>query len=780
MIRNTTHNKRSIIPDTLRLFLKNRFLEFFGLSIIGSGVMLGALLATYSQKDASFNTLTSSMEAQNFLGPVGGYISDALLQLFGLASFLLAPLFVFWGVRLLFDKHIALFSLRLLILILFLPIVAFVTGELPLDWFPSFPHGGISGHILSYEIHQLSSLLHIPYMVFVLLSFSLSFVWFTFISTFPWTLWGRALKWILLSFLWGAKKAIALFRRPLPQKEEPPLKPAQEKTQSIIYDTVEEEPFSQIDEIDEKEMPIEPAEKKPSPPKQKIAPRHIMTGSVAYRLPPSDLLQPPSEKQKGYAFSSKELEESSTMLASVLDDFGVKGDITDVGPGPVVTLYKLRPAPGTKSSRVVSLSDDIARSMSAVSARIAVIPGYNAIGIELPNPKRQTVYIRELLECNAYTSSHHHLPLILGKDIGGEPIIVDLAKMPHLLVAGTTGSGKSVSINTMIISLLYALSPEQCKFIMIDPKMLELSIYDGIPHLLSPVVTDPHKAVVALKWAVREMEMRYQNMAKLNVRNIDGYNRRVTEAKEKGETLSRHVQTGFDPETGKPIYEEQALKLDLLPYIVVIVDEMADLMLVAGKDIEAAVQRLAQMARAAGIHLIMATQRPSVDVITGTIKANFPTRISFQVTSKIDSRTILGEQGAEQLLGQGDMLYMAPGGRVTRVHGPFISDQEVEKIVGFLKAQGEPQYIEEITSDEGIDTLSQTSYDGGGDDPLFEQALDIIRRERKASTSFVQRYLKIGYNRAASIIDEMEKRGIVSPANHVGKREVLIGETEKI
>lgn len=352
--------------------------------------------------------------------------------------------------------------------------------------------------------------------------------------------------------------------------------------------------------------------------------------------------------------------------------------------------------------------------------------------------------------------------------------------MPHLLVAGTTGSGKSVSINTMIISLLYALSPEQCKFIMIDPKMLELSIYDGIPHLLSPVVTDPHKAVVALKWAVREMEMRYQNMAKLNVRNIDGYNRRVTEAKEKGEILSRHVQTGFDPETGKPIYEEQALKLDLLPYIVVIVDEMADLMLVAGKDIEAAVQRLAQMARAAGIHLIMATQRPSVDVITGTIKANFPTRISFQVTSKIDSRTILGEQGAEQLLGQGDMLYMAPGGRVTRVHGPFISDQEVEKIVGFLKAQGEPQYIEEITSDEGIDTLSQTSYDGGGDDPLFEQALDIIRRERKASTSFVQRYLKIGYNRAASIIDEMEKRGIVSPANHVGKREVLIGENEKI
>jgi DNA segregation ATPase FtsK/SpoIIIE, S-DNA-T family len=441
--------------------------------------------------------------------------------------------------------------------------------------------------------------------------------------------------------------------------------------------------------------------------------------------------------------------------------------------------------PGTKSNRIISLSDDIARSMSAVSARVAVVPGRNAIGIELPNAKRETVYLRELLASPDFSGARHALALALGKTIGGEPVVADLARMPHLLVAGTTGSGKSVAINTMILSLLYRLSPEECRLIMVDPKMLELSVYDGIPHLLSPVVTDPKKAVIALKWAVREMEERYKKMAKLSVRNIDGFNARVREAKQKGEVLTRTVQTGFDRETGAAVYEEEAMGLEPLPYIVVIVDEMADLMMVAGKDIEGAIQRLAQMARAAGIHLIMATQRPSVDVITGTIKANFPTRISFQVTSKIDSRTILGEMGAEQLLGQGDMLYMAGGGRITRVHGPFVSDAEVETVVAHLKAQGQPAYLEEVTADadegeedaepDDLPTLEEGEFGGAEGADLYDHALSIVLRHQKASTSYIQRRLQIGYNRAASLMERMEKEGVVGPANHAGKREILIG-----
>src|SRR5213078_4898136 len=441
----------------------------------------------------------------------------------------------------------------------------------------------------------------------------------------------------------------------------------------------------------------------------------------------------------------------------------------------VVTLYELEPAPGIKSSRVIGLADDIARSMSALSARVAVVAGRNVIGIELPNPTREKVYLREQLASRDYVDSSAKLPLCLGKTIGGEPVIVDLAKMPHLLVAGTTGSGKSVAINTMILSLLYRLKPEDCRLIMVDPKMLELSVYDGIPHLLTPVVTDPKKAVVALKWAVREMEDRYKKMAKLGVRNIDGYNTRLAEAKAKGEGLSRTVHTGYDKESGEAIYETEEFDLDYLPYLVVIVDEMADLMMVAGKDIEGAIQRLAQMARAAGIHVVLATQRPSVDVITGTIKANFPTRISFQVTSKIDSRTILGEGGAEQLLGRGDMLYMAGGGRVTRVHGPFVSDEEVERVVSFLKTHGDPDYILDITEDDSGGALDPFGGDeeGGSGDSLYDQAVALVCRERKASTSFVQRYLQIGYNRAARLIEKMESEGVVSQANHVGKREVL-------
>lgn len=497
-----------------------------------------------------------------------------------------------------------------------------------------------------------------------------------------------------------------------------------------------------------------------------------------YQLPPDDLLPhpPPSAEM---TVEESVLIQNSRALETILKNFGVRGEVMDVRPGPVVTLYEFEPAPGTKSSRVINLADDIARSMSAITARIAVVPGRSVIGIELPNPQRESVYLQEMLMTEAYRQMGGRLPLILGKDIGGSPVVVDLARMPHLLIAGTTGSGKSVGINTMILSLLYRAEPESVRFIMVDPKMLELSVYDGIPHLLTPVVTDPRKAVSALKWAVREMEDRYRLMATLGVRNIEGFNQRVAEVLLSDERVTRRVQVGFDKATREPVFEEQILDLKKLPYIVIVVDEMADLMLVAGKEIEAAIQRLAQMARAAGIHLIMATQRPSVDVITGTIKANFPTRISFQVTSKIDSRTILGEAGAEQLLGQGDMLYMAAGGRITRVHGAFVSDAEVEKVVSFLKKQGDPVYMHSITEDESDDVGSGSdeeeggTFSGGSGDELYDQALALVFRERKISVSLIQRYLKIGYNRSARLVERMESEGVVSPANHAGKREIL-------
>jgi S-DNA-T family DNA segregation ATPase FtsK/SpoIIIE len=591
-----------------------------------------------------------------------------------------------------------------------------------------------------------------------------------------------SLGWITHGFL-SLKARLARVLKRRPQARSPARRaaaPAQDRTEPRFDESARATLQPQIepeeDEEDEDET-APPARRKPKAPPR--APRKTTGG---YVLPPLELLAAPKAVGRT-VLSNDALQANAAALEGVLGDFGVRGEIINARPGPVVTLYELEPAPGIKSSRVIGLADDIARSMSALSARVAVVAGRNAIGIELPNPTREKVYLREQLASNDYVDTTAKLPLCLGKTIGGEPVIVDLARMPHLLIAGTTGSGKSVAINTMILSLLYRLRPEQCRLIMVDPKMLELSVYDGIPHLLAPVVTDPKKAVVALKWAVREMEERYKKMSKLGVRNIDGYNTRVAEAKAKGEKLSRTVHTGYDKESGEAIYENEELDLEPLPYIVVIVDEMADLMMVAGKDIEGAVQRLAQMARAAGLHVVLATQRPSVDVITGTIKANFPTRISFQVTSKIDSRTILGEQGAEQLLGQGDMLYMAGGGRISRVHGPFCTDEEVEKVVRHLKSQGTPQYLEAVTAAEEEDEDGNPVFDAtgmgqpeGGD--LYQQAVQVVLRDRKASTSYIQRRLQIGYNRAASLMERMEKEGVVGQANHAGKREILMGEED--
>ncbi len=525
-----------------------------------------------------------------------------------------------------------------------------------------------------------------------------------------------------------------------------------------------------------------PAARAPAvrPPEAQPKPR-FEEQETHYELPPLSLLACPSTIVRN-TLSVDALKENARMLESVLEDYGVKGEIVDAQAGPVVTLYELEPAPGLKASRVIGLADDIARSMSALSARVSTVPGRTVIGIELPNVSREKVILREILAARDFGDSSMRLPLALGKDIAGRPVVANLAKMPHLLIAGTTGSGKSVAINTMILSLLYKLTPEECRLIMIDPKMLELSVYDGIPHLLSPVVTDPKKAVVALKWVVGEMEERYRKMSKLGVRNIEGYNGRVSEALEKGEMFKRTIQTGFDEDTGEPVFETEDLQPVRLPFIVVVVDEMADLMMVAGKEIEACIQRLAQMARASGIHLIMATQRPSVDVITGTIKANFPTRISFQVTSKIDSRTILGEQGAEQLLGMGDMLYMAGGAKITRIHGPFVSDEEVEEIVNHLKSFGPPKYMSGVVEgpeDDRADDIDAVLGLGGNtdsEDALYDQAVAIVAKDRKCSTSYIQRKLGIGYNKAARLVEQMEEQGVVTAANHVGKREILLPE----
>jgi S-DNA-T family DNA segregation ATPase FtsK/SpoIIIE len=762
----------------------------------GAGLLLFAVacaallaLVTHHADDASLNN-ANGREVANLLGPLGAVAADLLLQTFGFAAlaFLAPP--AFWGLRALFGKNLRHALLRLVAWPLGTLAVAAGLGLFPAP--ATLPAGvggmiGIAAHVLS--IHAGAAYGHAwigTAVPLFLLAIGLPLAFLATGLRFVPLARGAANIPAALWWLGGRIKLSPPRAAAVPHDEdadEPEFEDDDSEEGYHLDESPEPLAATRLAERREGRVKRDEAKRAPKPGKPAKQPA-LNLASGEYQLPALGLLTEAPQAVDNHGLSDEALEENARMLEAVLTDFGVKGRITAVRPGPVVTLYEFEPAAGVKSSRVVSLADDVARSMSAVSARVAVISGRNVIGIELPNQIRETVYLRELLSTSDYEKARAPLALALGKTIGGEPVIADLAKMPHLLVAGTTGSGKSVGLNTMILSLLYRMAPEQCRMIMIDPKMLELSVYDGIPHLLTPVVTDPRKAVVALKWAVREMEERYRKMSKLGVRGVEAFNDRVRKAKEKGETLKRTVQTGFDRETGKPIYEDEVLELDHMPFIVVVVDEVADLMMISGKEIEGAVQRLAQMARAAGIHLIAATQRPSVDVITGTIKANFPTRISFQVTSKIDSRTILGEQGAEQLLGQGDMLYMAAGGRIRRVHGPFVSDHEVEDVVRFLKAQATPEYLDAVTEepdDAGDDPFAALG--GGGNmesgDDLYDQALAVVARDKKASTSYIQRRLQIGYNRAASLIERMEQDGVISAPNHKGVREVLLPDHER-
>jgi DNA segregation ATPase FtsK/SpoIIIE, S-DNA-T family len=770
---------------------------FFGATLGIVSVFALLCLMSYHPADPSLNRATDSL-VLNWGGYTGALVADLCLQLLGLASVFVVLIPMAWSIKLLRGHEVSFLWLRftLLMLTLVLSSALLAILEPPLSWPINSGFGGSIGAVLHDGFYRAfkNPLFTSGVFGFAVVSASLAF-------GMSWAEWQQVAQFFKRIFLLVTGMLFSLVQRRRADADEEYEQAVEEEEyerpsllQRLMFwkrgDDVEyeeeEEETEELEETTEEQRPRkrttprvskkagEDAEGKPAKPKIRQASLALPQGD--YELPSLKLLSAVPKGRSKHTLSESALTQNAKLLESVLQDFGVYGDIREIRPGPVVTLYELEPSAGTKSSRVIGLADDIARSMSAISARIAVIPGRNAIGIELPNSHRETVYFREMLENDSFETSEAKLPLALGKDIGGLPIIVDLARMPHLLVAGTTGSGKSVAINTMITSLLYKLTPEECKFIMIDPKMLELSVYDGIPHLLSPVVTEPGKAVVALKWTVKEMENRYRLMSNLGVRNIDGYNKKIREAKSHGDVLTRTVQTGFNPDTGEPIIEEVELEMNELPFIVVVVDEMADLMIVAGKEIEGSIQRLAQMARAAGIHIIMATQRPSVDVITGVIKANFPTRISFQVTSRIDSRTILGEQGAEQLLGQGDMLYMAGGGRITRVHGPFVSDKEVEHVVSHLKAQGEPSYIEDVTRDEEAEKAF--GEDSGEKDEMYDQAVSIVARDRKASTSYIQRCLKIGYNRAATIIEQMEREGVVGPANHVGKREVLVPEED--
>lgn len=745
--------------------------RIYGLALIFATVILWGALTFYSQEDSSFNH--AGRKISNFLGEFGADSSDIMITFLGISLPVFMLAFCRWGYALCLLQPLSHIWFRLIAWLAGLCFAAMAFNRINM--------GGEVGKLLSK--HLFSVVPDFSYkteclttasalMGFLALNFAVALhlrFWFEIIKSIV-LLGGRGIKLfgklIKLGFISLIKIRIHLPQKKKSEKKEPVFSMDKNTEEDGSKDIIT------APKIKSKDEPKNKTQTKKSGEKNTVA--------SGYVYPALDLLSKPKNTNSGVV-SEKELEAIARKLESVLQEFGVNGKIVKIRPGPVVTLYELEPAPGTKTARVIGLSDDIARSMSAISVRIAVVSGKNTIGIELPNTTREIVWLRDLFESSGFSDSKNTLNVVLGKDIGGENTYADLAKMPHLLVAGTTGSGKSVGMNSMILSLLYRMRPDECKLIMIDPKMLEFSVYNGIPHLLTPVITDPAKAVLGLKWAVKEMEDRYRAMAQLNVRNISGYNKRLEEIRESGEKPVRTVQTGFDMETGAPIYEQQEIDLTPLPYIVIVVDEMADLMLVAGKEVEAAIQRLAQMARAAGIHLILSTQRPSVDVITGVIKANFPTRISFQVTSKIDSRTILGEQGAEQLLGMGDMLYMPAGQRPIRVHGSFVKDSEVEAIVEFLKKQSKPEYVEAVTEgelntkDSGsvFDRTAMGSASGSGDEDLYEQAVAIVRNDKKTSISYVQRRLRIGYNRAASLIERMEEEGVISAPDHSGKREIL-------
>jgi S-DNA-T family DNA segregation ATPase FtsK/SpoIIIE len=791
-----------LASPALRSLIARRLATLLALLLAVGGVVLLVALGSFDPLDPSFNTATIR-RARNLLGTPGALFADISLQGFGVAGGLpgLALLAWAWGAGVRGRVDGATLLLRAVALLVTLPVVAAVAsgvaGVLALGsaWPTAAGPGGAIGGVLAGELRASALAMMGPFGVAGVAFLVLILAGLLLMLTLG--LSGRDLG---PAFALGrpAGRAIGAGWRSMtarrevvhhfdePHERVTPAAPRVWQT----YDADTPEPEARPAAI-----PPLTAQRNNVPPPLTASKPSAVAALVARaaRKPRAEPEQPTLALEPGWQFpplsllteaptragigapSEEALIANDRLLESVLADYGVQGRIVNHRPGPVVTLYELEPAPGIRSARVIGLADDVARSLSVTAVRIATVSGRNVIGIEVPNSRRETVYLSELLSAPEWIEDKSKLSIALGKTIGGDPVIVDLARMPHLLVAGTTGSGKSVGINAMILSLLYRHSPEQCRLIMIDPKMLELSVYQGIPHLMAPVVTDPKKAVVALKWTVREMERRYRSMSLLSVRNIGGYNDRVAEARGKGEVVMRRVQTGFDSDTGKPTFEDLPLALEPLPFIVVVIDEMADLMMVAGKEIEVAVQRLAQMARAAGIHVVMATQRPSVDVITGTIKANFPTRISFQVISKFDSRTILGEQGSEQLLGMGDMLYMSGGGRIQRVHGPFVGDDEVEKIVAFLRTQGEPSYLEEVTEAEDADDEAPIQ-SGNGDDEggLFDRAVDVISREGKASTSFLQRHLGIGYNKAAKLIERMEKEGMVSQANHVGKREVLL------
>ena len=740
---------KKIIGFPSKVFFKLRgflYRIFFGIMNLVLGISLmaiGALgliaIISYNALDKSLNTI-SDAPPENILGIPGSYASDIMVQFFGILSIVVPATFVIFG----FYKIIKKLKAPWIKLVLILVGLFFLSSLFE----KLYEAGGVLGSLALNEIESIIYKISLGVNVNLLESNIFIYVFFTLI---------------------GVLSSLLITYGLLPSTS-----PDYSNYSMGAKEIIEEIP-EKVTKIKKKKRTIfQPIIKKEKKVNKTVAEKSLQDHEVTngYVLPGLDLLSEVPSERKESKVSDKQINQNRDLLTTTLNDFGINGKIISVNPGPFVTLYELEPAPGVKSSRVISLADDISRSMSSTSARIAVIPGKNSIGIELPNYNKETVYLREILESDIFVSKDDGIPLSLGKNIGGEPTIADLSRMPHLMIAGTTGSGKSVGINGMILSILYRFRPDECRLIMVDPKMIELSVYDGIPHLLSPVITNPKKAVVGLKWVVREMDDRYNRMSKLSVRTMEAFNEKAEEYRRKGKKFKRKIHTGYDDETGQPLYSEEEIEAKRMPFIVVVIDEMADLMLVARNDIEHLVQSLAQKARAAGIHLIMATQRPSVDVVTGTIKANFPTRIAFQVASKIDSRTILNEMGAEQLLGRGDMLYMSDGGKVVRVHGPFVSDDEVERVVGFIRKQETPEYIESITKEDG-DGGNTLSPQDDSEDALFSQAVSIIIKDKRVSTSYIQRKLQIGYNRAARIIEEMEEKGIISEPNSQGKREII-------